>query len=152
MKKYILLVFLFIPCFCLLGWTIFLNSTRNTGTDIKVSVAGYDPVELLAGHYISYQIDWENTDCNQFPNKVCPKNNFCKENKWNRGTRQCRFYVPEKDAKSLDELLRNQTKNNVKFEVLYSYKKGHAPIAKQLLINGHDWHKYPIEDFKISRN
>lgn len=142
MKKYFLLIFLAIPWFCLLGWTIYLNATKNSGADITVAISGYDPRELLAGHYIAYIIDWKNTDCSQFPENICPKKrNFCKEIFTHR-SRQCRFYVPEKDAKNLDNLLQNQNQNNLKFEIVYSYKKGRTPIAKKLLINGNDWHEY----------
>lgn len=142
MKKYLLLIFLAIPWFCLLGWTIYLNTTKNSGTEITVAISGYDPRELLAGHYIAYVIDWENTDCSQFPEKVCPKKrNFCKKVFTHRGA-QCRFYIPEKDAKTLDDLLLHKNKNDLKFEIVYSYKKGRMPMAKKLLINGNDWREY----------
>ena len=56
---------------------ISLFITKNSGVDIKLPVMGYDPRDLLSGHYIQYQIDWEKADCNQFEDSVCHKDNFC---------------------------------------------------------------------------
>lgn len=138
MKKY-LLIGLFLPFICLLVWVLFLTVTRNTGTEIIVSITGYDPRDLLSGHYIAYQIDWENTDCTQFTDNICPEDAFCKEARWGR---ECRFYIPEDRAKDLDNLFARRSQNNLKFEVIYSYNKSHTPMAKQLLINGKDWQEY----------
>ena len=139
MKKYILIAGITLPFICLLGWTLFLTVTRNTGKDIIVDITGYDPRDLLSGHYIAYQIDWENTDCTQFDDDVCPDEEFCKEAHWGR---QCRFYIPENQAKDLDNLFARRSRNDLKFEVVYSYRKDRTPIAKKLLINGKDWQEY----------
>ena len=141
MNNKIYLLFLFVaPLLCLMVWTGSLYMQRSNGVDIKVAVTGYDPRDLLSGHYISYTIDWEKTDCAQFPDGVCHTDAFCKEMSW-RG-RQCRFYVPEQYARSLDTLFRNRNNEDMVFEVIYSYSKGHKAIAKQLLINGKDWHDF----------
>ena len=97
---------------------------------------GYDPRDLLSGHYIQYQIDWDSTDCSQFRNGQCPEKDFCKEARWGR---QCRFYIPEDKARDLDELFRKRNDTDTKFEVVYSYRPGQKAVAKQLLINGQDW-------------
>lgn len=138
MKKYLLAV-LFLPFIFLLGWVLFLTATRNSGAEITVSITGYDPRDLLSGHYIAYQIDWERTDCTQFVNKICPKDEFCKEGRWGR---ECRFYIPEDKAKDLDNLFARRNQNNLKFEVVYSYLEGRTPMAKRLLINGNNWQEY----------
>ena len=136
MKKNILIAFISLPFICLLGWVIFLTVIKNTGTDVTLSITGYDPRDLLSGHYIAYQIDWDNSDCTQFANNICPKDKFCKEGHWGR---ECRFYIPEYQAKNLDNLFANRFQNNLKFEVVYSYNENQTPIAKELLINGKDW-------------
>ena len=141
MKKYILLIILFIPLFYLIGWSLFLNHQRAQGTDIKVSITGYDPRDLLSGHYIAYQIDWEKTDCQQFSNGICPQKEFCSSTY--RG-RECHFYVPEKQASLLDSLLRQRNNNPLRFEMVYSYTPGLTPMAKQLLINGQAWQDYLV--------
>ncbi len=147
MNNKIYLLFLFVaPLLCLMAWTGSLYMQRSNGVDIKVAVTGYDPRDLLSGHYISYTIDWDKTDCSQFPDGVCRADEFCdgffKERTFWGINRQCRFYVPEQYARSLDTLFRNRNNEDMVFEVIYSYSKGHKAIAKQLLINGKDWHDF----------
>ena len=140
MKKYIWAVALALPWVCLVTWTLCLTYQRAHGTEVKVSITGYDPRDLLSGHYIQYQIDWKKTDCTQFENQVCPDTKyFCKKARWGR---QCRFYIPEKHAERLDKLFRDRNSSQDEFEIVYSYQPGRNAMAKQLLINGQDWTLY----------
>lgn len=142
MTNKIWIALFWLPLIALAIWALSLAQQRASGYDVKVAVEGYDPRDLLSGHYIQYQINWEKTDCSQFTDSVCPKEDFCIDARWGR---QCRFYVPENAAPQLDKLFqefRSGNKNNLNFEVLYSYKKGRQAIAKQLLINGKDWHEF----------
>ncbi len=138
MKKHFLAVCLFAPVVALLGWLCWLTYQAHTGTEVKVRIQGYDPRDLLSGHYIQYEIDWEQTDCAQFERGICPKNAFCTQARWGR---QCRFYIPEKNARELDRLFLQRNDTDMIFEVVYSYQKNYEPIAKQLLINGQDWRR-----------
>lgn len=140
MKKSILALVLSAPIVVLLFWVVFLALSQIGSSRVKVVITGYDPRDLLAGRYLAYQINWDKTDCTQFENAVCPKDEFCVEARWGR---QCRFYVPENKANALDRRFRNRKEDDV-FEVVYAYKKGRMPIAKQLLINGYEWHKEPL--------
>ena len=134
-KKFLILALSF-PFIALIVWTISLYVQQSTGTEIKVAVMGYDPRDLLSGHYIRYTIDWEKTDCSQFPNGICPKEEFCKQSRFGN---QCRFYIPERHAEKLDRLFRRRNNTTMIFEVIYSYQAGGEPLAKKLLINGKDW-------------
>ena len=134
-KKVLAWLFAF-PLIALFAWTVSLYAQQATGREITVAIQGYDPRDLLSGHYISYTIDWHRTDCDQFFNGACPRKEFCKEARWGR---QCRFYIPEANAKELDDLFRRRNSTDRVFEVVYSYKRGSEPMAKQLLINGKDW-------------
>ena len=136
MNKKVLLVILFLPLVALLGWVSYLYVQQSLGQNIKVAVTGYDPRDLLSGHYIQYTIDWDRTDCTQFSDGICPENEFCKKGRWGR---QCRFYIPQKNARELDSLFWKRNTTDMIFEVIYSYRRGSEPIAKQLLINGKDW-------------
>lgn len=139
MKNKLLAMVLAIPFICLLGWVGILSYQCVSGQEIKVSVMGYDPRDLLSGHYIQYQIDWDKTDCGQFEGAKCPIDEFCRQARWGR---QCRFYVPEKNARQLNRLFAGRNDTDMVFEVMYSYSKGKEPIAKQLLINGQDWRDF----------
>ena len=136
MNKKILLLIFFIPFIALLAWVVCLYYYQVSGQEVKVAVTGYDPRDLLSGHYIQYTIDWNRTDCTQFSDGICPEDEFCEEARWGR---QCRFYIPQKNARELDRLFRKRNLTDMVFEVVYSYRKGSKPIAKQLLINGKDW-------------
>ena len=136
MKKTLLAIVFSLPLICLICWTAFLSISRQQGKEIKVVVTGYDPRDLLSGHYIAYQIDWEKTDCTQFDGGICPKEKFCHEARWGR---QCRFYVPEEHARKLDRMFRNRWRIGTRFEVIYSYRPGSKPMAKELLIEGKPW-------------
>ena len=136
MRK-LLLIILFCPLIILAVWIVSIDRQSKDGIDIKVRITGYDPRDILSGHYISYQIDWDKTDCSQFPDKECLKKEFCHENRW--GTYACRFYIPEESSGQLDELFRTRNSDNLKFEVIYSYNPSRKAIAKQLLINDKDW-------------
>jgi len=139
-KKYFWLIAFFIPLICLMVWTVSLHIQRQSGQEVRVQITGYDPRDLLSGHYIQYQIDWEKTDCSQFEGQVCPDTKyFCKKARWGR---QCRFYIPEKHAERLDKLFRGRNSNQDVFEIVYSYQPGRNAMAKQLLINGQDWTLY----------
>ena len=143
MNKRVLMLLFFIPLVILAAWSEWLYMQRASGTEVKVAISGYDPRDLLSGHYIQYTIDWDHTDCSQFANGVCPEGEFCKEARWGR---QCRFYIPEKNAKELDRMFRKRNRTDTVFEVIYSYHKGREPIAKQLLINGKDWRESMKEE------
>ena len=136
MNKRVLALLFFIPFAALALWAAWLYVQQSTGKEVKVAVTGYDPRDLLSGHYIQYTIDWDKTDCSQFADGVCPEKEFCKEERWGR---QCRFYIPEINARDLDMMFRQRNTTDMVFEVVYSYHKGRKPLAKQLLINGKDW-------------
>ncbi len=146
MKKNILIIAFILPWICLASWAVYLACARATGTEIVLPVMGYDPRDLFSGRYIAYQIDWKRADCSPFPGGTCPEDNFCntsrfwKQFSWRRN--QCRFYIPEQEADELDKLFRLRNEDTLRFEVVYSYRPGHEPLAKELRINGLNWPEY----------
>ena len=141
MKNKFLLFILLIPVICLFVWNCFLWYDKDSGTEIAVRITGYDPRDLLSGHYISYRIDWGKTDLTQFENKTVTKDDFV----GSLNKTSYRFYVSETHAKYLDKLLMEswnaKEEDKKKVEVVYSYKKGKPPIAKKLLVNGQPYQK-----------
>lgn len=129
MKDRITLLLISAPLFFLIGLVVFFSMQSAYLPEVTLRIQGYDPRDLLSGHYISYRIDWANSDCLQFPDKTCPKGNAFFKNQ--------KFYVPEAEAAKLDELLRNPQGRI--FEVVYSFGDGVRPRPKRLLINGQDW-------------
>ena len=141
MKNKLILFLLIIPVVCLFVWNCILWYDKDSGTEIIVTVSGYDPRDLLSGHYIRYRIDWDKTDSMQFENKPFTKQDFIDS----LNKKSLRFYVSEKHAKSLDKLLIEsmsvKEENKKRIEILYSYKKGKHPIAKNLFIDGQNYRK-----------
>lgn len=132
-KNYLKLILMIAPALLLLGWVTILTAQIYSGKEVALRIKGYDPRSLLSGHYIQYQIDWENSDCGQFENGICPKDEFKRalfNGYWGQNGR---FYVSEKQAADLDRAVRSG--DNVA-EIVYSYRKGQKPYALRLLING----------------
>ena len=144
----LLSVLFILPLLVLAAWSIYLMYQRDTGQTVVVAIEGYDPRDLLSGRYIQYTINWEKTDCQQFADGVCPQDEFCVNARWGR---QCRFYIPEENASELDRLFQLRDKNDLNFTVVYSYKPYKHAIAKNLLINGADWHQY-LTSSKADKN
>ena len=119
------------PAVLLAVWAGYLLWQISAGMPVKIKLRGYDPWDLLAGQYISYVLDWEATDCAQFAQGICPKDEFGSYGK-NRG----RFYVPEHLAKPLEQDIQNS--NNVA-EMVFSYRPGRPPQVLNLLVNGKTW-------------
>ncbi|MBQ7413030.1 MAG: hypothetical protein IJV07_01995 [Alphaproteobacteria bacterium] len=126
MKKYVLLILVCLPTlfFCL--WTFQLSGQVENARLVTVPLRGYDPRDLLAGHYIQYDIDRNQFNVRDYPDCRLP-------NRW----QERRFYIPEKDAEVLDTLFRQ---NQSRFSIVFACQEGRKAIAKQLLIDGRDWH------------
>ncbi len=50
------------PIIILLGWTIQLDRGSAGPIQVRLPVIGYDPRDLLAGHYVLFQPDFRRTD------------------------------------------------------------------------------------------
>ena len=130
-------ILLFIPVFILLVWVVSVQSMISSGVKMEMPVRGYDPRDILAGHYLSVEVDFDafSSAC-----KVEGKENrnlrwerrkafFCaglyevalSEKPLNCGAfiegycqnnrfhgNISRFYIPEKSARILEKAVGNQ--------------------------------------------
>lgn len=145
MKKNIRLLLIAAPALLLALFTTTLLWQRSLLPEVTLRIAGYDPRDLLSGHYIAYTIDWENTDCTQFAGNHCPRDEFARSSIDGLWGKYHRFYIPEENAELLDSLFR-QASENLVFEVVYGYAPNFRPQIKRLLINGRNWDEYPDEE------
>lgn len=125
-----------LPLIFLMGWIAYLTIFTAAAQQVTVRITGYDPRDLLSGHYLAYQIDWSKTDCAQFKGGICPRQAFAKISH--------RFYLPQREAKKIDTIFQLSSWNNNShqertFEIVFSYIPGRTPVAQQLLIDGKDW-------------
>lgn len=126
-KVYVLGAFLVLPVLFMLGWLAQIEYVLNAERSVVVRMTGYDPRDLLVGHYLYLQPDWSRTDCLQFAESRCPTERF---------GRRYRYYLPEFDAQELDRVL---MQDDLKVEMVFSYKGEGKPLVKELLIGGKPW-------------
>lgn len=124
MNNKITTILLFIPFLAVTLWATYYLRFIEQNMEVTLPITGYDPRNLLSGHYIRYQIDWKNANCAQFK-ADCPVHEFAPSD---------RYYVPEDKARQLEHAL-----NNRNVSIVFAYRKGSKPIAKFLLIDGKPW-------------
>jgi len=154
MKKNIIVCV--IALIVLFSWTLFHAFNSNRGQITHIKVTGYDPRDLLSGHYLTYTVLYENFEqsscsehegddvylclddgrlssitpggCATFIKGVC---SIYGANRFNAGIE--RFYIPEKHAERLDSALRKGT-FDTKIKVLVT-PTGKAYV-KDMLFDG----------------
>lgn len=123
-------LFLMLPFIGICTWVMYYAHFVENASEVVLPITGYDPRNLLSGHYIEFRINWNNANCYQADwNGTCPSNDF-------RGV--SRYYVPEDRAHELERLINSNRYNT---EIVFAYQKGSRPVAKELLIDGQPWHK-----------
>lgn len=125
-----LLVFLMLPIVFLLCWTLYLEYELKSEKTVIVRMTGFDPKDLLSGHYLHLQPVWTETDCSQFTNDECPTELFAVT---------YRYYLPEFDAKYLDKRLLSE---NLKIDMLFVLRGQAKPMVKDLLIDNKPWKEW----------
>lgn len=122
------------------------------GVEIRLPIQGFDPRDLLAGHYLIYQIDYGLGDfCNSTDDTQRQHHTICLQPQQSEASASCsiplagfcshegfkagieRFYIPEQYASTLDKAIRGQ-----KGEIVIMVKNGKASV-KDLLIEGKPW-------------
>lgn len=160
-QKKLVLIGLIFPIIVLMGLTIHKKIKVEAGTKIILDIEGYDPRDLLSGHYIIFRVNYgikkmcsgsryRQTKRDAY---VClredGKNYFtysrprsclnyikgnCQGSRFKDGLD--RFYIPQKDAPKLDKLVRGK-----KGSIEVSLSKG-KPIITEMLIEGVPWKEY----------
>lgn len=51
------------PLVVMLGWTAKLALGKRSGREVTLAIRGFDPRDLLSGHYLRYQVDWGSARC-----------------------------------------------------------------------------------------
>lgn len=123
MKKHFLITALTFPV-VLMGAVMGYHGYMSSFGEVEIAATGYDPRDILAGHYLNLQLDWNKTDCTQFTDKICPKKEFDKI---------YNFYIGQLSAAILERTV-NNTENDVK--LLFSYRQGKKPQLNNMKING----------------
>lgn len=125
----------------------------ESGKKFTFQVDGYDPRDLLSGHYVMYEVDYGiEINCNRGPNRkkamVCLSGEYftfdltrdckykiigeCRRSRFVAGIEK--FFIAEEHAKELDAVAR-EGKASIRVSVLKNGKVG----LEALLINGKEW-------------
>lgn len=132
MKKHFLITALTFPV-VLMGAVMGYHGYMSSFDEVEIAATGYDPRDILAGHYLNLQLDWNKTDCTQFSGNVCPKKEFDKV---------YNFYISRQSAITLEAAVNNRD-NDVK--LLFSYRQGKKPQLTNMKINGISYEKFVEE-------
>jgi uncharacterized membrane-anchored protein len=144
------------PIVLLLGLTLQKHTLRQTGTKRIFPISGYDPRDLLSGHYLIYTIDYgigNICDYSSYPNRnkeshICFDTNSyvagpvtgckiairgeCKGGRFVAGLE--RFYVPQEKALAIEKLVQSK-----KAGIEVAIGAGGTAQVTELLIEGIPW-------------
>lgn len=129
--KYILALVLGMPVIFFSYWINSINVSLKHENTVNVRMDGFDPRDILSGHYLYLRPNWQKTDCSQFKSKVCPTELF---------SYSYRYYLPEFDARDLE--LKIAGNQNLKIEMVFVINGSAKPLVKELLINGKGWQEW----------
>ena len=156
-SKTVLLSALLFPIVALGILTGYKHYKVTAGIEVTLPIEGYDPRDLLSGHYLTYRVNYETRNvceqsqrANYSEGYICldPRHfsylkpescelmikGTCSGSRFKAGIE--RFYIPENQAKKLDKDVRSK-KGSIVVSVT---PDGHAQI-KDLLIDGKPWNE-----------
>lgn len=149
-----LIIALLVPILGLAALTLFKRNIYHNGKQVILDIKGYDPRDLLSGHYITYRIKYG-------IDNICPEQNFINEayvcldpkgfskveptNCKTLLKGQCfsnknfsagieRFYIPESRAKELEDKVREK-----RAQIVVGIMPTGEAVVKDLLIDGKKW-------------
>jgi uncharacterized membrane-anchored protein len=155
-SRRLLLFALIFPIAGLAALTAYKKYILSFGQEVVLPISGYDPRDLLSGHYLTYRVDYGLTqDC--YSGSMTHDAYVCLDTKsvsysYPDGCErlikgQCRgsrfeagiekFYVPEDKAKILEDKVRDKSGSIV----LSVTRDGRAQV-KDLLIDGKSWRDF----------
>lgn len=151
--KRALIIALMFPILALVSLTAYKKYVLSVGQEIILPISGYDPRDLLSGHYLIYRIDYgvegicasnsapqtgfvclEPKTFSYSAPQSCSKliRGVCNNGRFEAGIEK--YYVPEDQAKRLEEQIRSKPASIV----LSVTQSGEAQV-KDLLVNGQSW-------------
>ncbi|MDH5232210.1 MAG: GDYXXLXY domain-containing protein [Gammaproteobacteria bacterium] len=153
-----LIIALVIPIIALAGLVAHKVYKINVGQEYILPILGFDPRDLLSGHYLIYRIDYgvsglcSGMKYNQEkPAYVClsPRSfselkpqhctamisGHCRGSRFNAGIE--RFFVPQADARTLERAVRGR-----KGSIVLAVNRSGKALIKDLLIEDQPWRDY----------
>ena len=155
-QKTLLAIALVLPILALSATAWMKAQQRAHGTEVVFPIEGFDPRDLLSGHYLTYRIDYgialdcpladgEALLCLEPNHAIYPANalpnscslylrGYCDSSSAFSVENIDRFYIPETSASALDAKIRDN-----KGSIILSVDSQGYPVIKDLLIDGKPW-------------
>lgn len=135
LKRNLFIASLVFPIAVLFVWIGWMEYDIRCSSEVRISAEGYDPRSLISGHYLSLRLNWQKTDCNQFPQQVCERSRFDSVYK---------YYLPEDDAQYMDTFILQAERESkeVNIELVFAIRAGKRPYLKNMLVNGQPWEQW----------
>src|SRR5262245_44165272 len=161
MKNPGLLFALLLPGFSLGTLTGYKAFKRQAGAVVRLPITGYDPRDLLSGHYLTYRLDLPGAICetDADPVFICidgedGETSFtvpdlaegsckailrarCEYGRVLAGVE--RFYVPEDRATELDRIVRGWGQNRARTKLELAVDRQGRATIRELLIDDKPW-------------
>lgn len=156
MKQRWLAVALTLPILALAGTVLMKSMQRASGEEVTLPITGFDPRDLLSGHYLTYRIDYGVADAcpaRDVPASVCLRpyraiqaakplpadcslhlRGYCDSQGHFQVASISRFYIPEQYASVLDAKVRDQ-----QGELVIAVDRHGQAVIRDLLIAGKPW-------------
>ncbi len=125
MRKALIAILILAPLLGLLGFIAKIETERRNATPWRVSIEGYDPRDMLRGHYLTFQYKWqwrgddpsETPSClclNHAPGSpetpevsICAFEDTCASRVKGESLAIGRVYIPEEHASALERKFRD---------------------------------------------
>lgn len=137
MNKSLMKTAIILPLICLISWVVFLQYQIMQKESIRLYVSGYDPRDILSGHYLSLQIDSEKNGCRyerESDKIICQGHPF---------KRVYKYYVEEEKGTILEGMI---AKKNPTMELEFTLSTFGLPQIKSFYIDGQDWKEWYKEE------
>lgn len=174
-----LLVSLLFPILALVALTGYKAYKQIAGVQLTIPITGYDPRDLLSGHYLTYRLDFKQHICpgynleNQMFVCVVQLDNYlsasevsspsrssnpectaiirgnCDQGRFTAGVE--RFYIPEQHSVQLDRIVRGWGANANRAKLVISVDRHGKAVAKNLLIDDKPWQDYLAETAAVTK-
>jgi uncharacterized membrane-anchored protein len=150
-----MMIALLFPILALLALTVYKRHILMSGQEVVLPISGYDPRDLLSGHYLTYKIEYGvNNLCLGATNRqqayVCLSSKtfslvrpekcqlfirgICQHGEFSAGIEK--YYIPENQAAYLEKEVLAKTASII----ISVTSNGHVQV-KDLLLNGQSWHR-----------
>lgn len=170
-KAFLVCLLLLFPSVILALFATYHGTAIYHGKEVILPIYGYDPRDLLSGHYLTFRIDFSGVQDGEACRYALDTQNsgygrpvsgfYCSEGRsFSKSSSGCktavfgtctyrgfdigvnRFYIPEEYAETLDLMLRRSSRTEPTMKIVLSVTSSGKAYAKDLLIEDRPWKEW----------